>query len=127
DPDAPGVQPIPTYDQDTVRGFAHVFTGWNFAGCNAGNYSSCAPGNPYNMPWISPMQAVEAMHDGTSTKQLLKYPGALPEDGLLVPPAGPPATAAAELDIALDNIFNHPNVGPFVARHLIQRLVTSNP
>src|SRR5690606_17836555 len=36
-------------------------------------------------------------------------------------------TAAAELDIALDNIFNHPNVGPFVARHLIQRLVTSNP
>jgi uncharacterized protein (DUF1800 family) len=36
-------------------------------------------------------------------------------------------TAAAELDVAMDNIFNDPNVGPFVARRLIQRLVTSNP
>jgi len=33
----------------------------------------------------------------------------------------------AELDLALDNIFFHPNVGPFIARRLIQRLVTSNP
>lgn len=34
-----------------------------------------------------------------------------------------------ELDIkdALDIIFNHPNVGPFISRRLIQRLVTSNP
>jgi hypothetical protein len=40
-------------------------------------------------------------------------------------PAG--GTAAADLRIALDNLFNHPNVGPFLAHHLIQRLVTSNP
>jgi uncharacterized protein (DUF1800 family) len=37
------------------------------------------------------------------------------------------ASANAELKFALDNIFNHPNVGPFVARRLIQRLVCSNP
>ena len=35
--------------------------------------------------------------------------------------------AQQDLDAALDNIFNHPNVGPFIARRLIQRLVTSNP
>ena len=32
-----------------------------------------------------------------------------------------------DLDNVIDNIFNHPNVGPFIARRLIQRLVTSNP
>jgi Protein of unknown function (DUF1800) len=36
-------------------------------------------------------------------------------------------TATAELNLALDNIFFHPNVGPFISRRLIQRLVTSNP
>ena len=36
-------------------------------------------------------------------------------------------TANTELNFALDNIFNHPNVGPFICKQLIQRLVTSNP
>jgi uncharacterized protein (DUF1800 family) len=40
-------------------------------------------------------------------------------------PAG--QTASNDLDSALTIIFNHPNVGPFVARQLILRLVTSNP
>ena len=40
-------------------------------------------------------------------------------------PAG--QTPEQDLDAALDNIFNHPNVGPFIATQLIQRLVTSNP
>src|SRR5258706_16303797 len=37
------------------------------------------------------------------------------------------ATANADLDQALDNIFNHANVGPFICRRLIQRMITSNP
>jgi hypothetical protein len=36
-------------------------------------------------------------------------------------------TASQEMDLALDNIFEHPNVGPFVARHLIGNFVTRNP
>ena len=40
-------------------------------------------------------------------------------------PAGQSATA--DLKGALDNIFNHPNVGPFVCKQLIQRLVAGNP
>jgi uncharacterized protein (DUF1800 family) len=42
-------------------------------------------------------------------------------------PATTTANAAADVKTALDTIFNHPNVGPFVGRQLIQRLVTSNP
>jgi uncharacterized protein (DUF1800 family) len=40
----------------------------------------------------------------------------------------PAGTGAADsLRLALDHLFNHPNVGPFFARQMIQRLVTSNP
>ncbi len=57
----------------------------------------------------------------TGTKTLLQYSGA--------PYATLPASQSAQLDVenAIDNIFNHPNVGPFIGRQLIQRLVTSNP
>jgi uncharacterized protein (DUF1800 family) len=120
---APGVQPVPTYDQDVVRGFAHVFTGWNFDDCSIPEFDDCAPGNPYETPWFTPMQPIEAFHDNTTSKQLLQYPGVALPGGVLAPGGD----ARAELEIALDNIFNHPNVGPFVARHLILRLVTSNP
>ncbi len=67
------------------------------------------------------MVAVDSNHD-TDPKQLLIYPG-VAGGGLL--PAG--QTAAQDLKGALDNVFNHPNVGPFVCRELIQHLVTSNP
>jgi uncharacterized protein (DUF1800 family) len=116
-------QPIPTYGQNQVRGFAHVFTGWNFSGCTQASYSDCEPGNPYEQPWTTPMAAVEAFHDTSTNKQLLIYPSAQPTGGLLI--AG--GNAQQEMDIAIDNIFNHPNVGPFVAKHLILRLITSNP
>ena len=62
-----------------------------------------------------PMVAVEAKHD-TGAKTLLK--GA-------VAPAG--QNADADLRLALRNVFAHPNVGPFLAQHLIRQLVTSNP
>lgn len=116
-------QPLPTYDQNVVRGFAHVLTGWNFAGCTAVDYATCGPSNPDEAEWVTPLQAVEAWHDNTTDKQLLDYPGVALPGGLLA--AG--GNAQQELDAALDNIFQHPNVGPFIGRQLIQRLVTSNP
>jgi uncharacterized protein (DUF1800 family) len=59
----------------------------------------------------------------TGTKLLLNYSGvALPNATI---PAG--QSGAQDLKDALDNVFNHPNVGPFISKQLIQRLVTSNP
>jgi uncharacterized protein (DUF1800 family) len=124
--DASG-QPIPTYDQATIEGFARVFTGWNWA-CQSAlpNCSfttvrvEAAPNPNYNQ--IKPMQLYADQHE-TGTKQLLDYTGVALPGGLV--PAN--QTGAKDLADALDNVFNHPNVGPFMARQLIQRLVTSNP
>ena len=112
--------PTPTYDQDVVEGFAHVFTGWKWA-CGAGSPASCGFGNtpPTQANQILPMQAFPEQH-APGAKELLAYPGARSSQ-----PAG--QSPQQDLDAALDNIFNHPNVGPFVGRALIQKLVTSNP
>jgi uncharacterized protein (DUF1800 family) len=42
-------------------------------------------------------------------------------------PAQTKADSEGDLKIALDTLFNHPNVGPFIGKQLIQRTVTSNP
>jgi uncharacterized protein (DUF1800 family) len=102
-------EPIPTYDQDVVEGFAHVFTGWYWAQSGTPHWSWAEPN------YRQPMQAFPNHHD-TGAKLLL--------DGVTLP-AGRSQTQ--DLEDALDLLFNHPNVGPFVCRELIQRLVTSNP
>ena len=101
---------IPTYDQAIVENFSRVFTGWTFA-------PAFAPGVPnYRDPMVvRVVRRVEVDHD-TDEKQLLN--GAVNPAGL---------SAAADLQAALDNIFYHPNVGPFIGKQLIQHLVTSNP
>jgi len=98
---------INTYDQDVIKGFAHVFTGWHSAD-NPSWYQQ-------RLNVIAPMKAFEDFHD-TGEKQLL--------DDFIIPAGG---TAQSDLNAALDNIFNHQNVGPFISYQLIQRLVTSNP
>jgi len=103
-------QPIPTYNQDIIEGFAHVYTGWTFAG--APSFRQARP-TPFNQ--VIPMQLYPGFHD-TNAKTLLRGE---------VLPAG--QSGEQDLSDALDNIFNHPNVGPFLAIRLIQRLVTSNP
>lgn len=104
--------PVPTYNQDVIKGFAQVFTGWTFAG---GDHSD--PNNFYNVDanWRQPMEAWQE-HHSPGAKLLL--------NGVTLP-AG--QTPQLDLAAALDLIFNHPNVGPFICRELIQRLVTSNP
>lgn len=105
--------PIPTYDQDVVNGFTKVFTGWTF--CDVGCPNSQLGARNY----IDPLRLNAANHD-TSDKLVLNYPGSIP-----MIPAG--LTAEQDLEQALDNIFYHPNVAPFVGKLLIQQLVTSNP
>jgi uncharacterized protein (DUF1800 family) len=75
----------------------------------------------------TPMTPWEVYHQSTGTKQLLRYSGnargRVDANGVLA--AG--GTARENLAAALDNVYFHPNLGPFISRQLIQRLVTSNP
>ena len=103
-------QPVPTYDQAIIEGFAHVFTGWHYAG--APGFEQ-ARGNDNNQ--TIPMQLYPEYHD-TGEKSLL--------DNVTIP-AG--QTGDQDLAMALNNIFEHPNVGPFIAKRLIHRLTASNP
>ncbi len=104
--------PIPTYTQAQVQEFAAAYTGWTYATATGG-VPAKFPNNTAN--FLAPMAAVESAHD-TTAKTLL--------NGTTLP-AG--QTAEEDLAGALANIFNHPNVGPFVCQQLIQHLVTSTP
>lgn len=103
-------QAIPTYDQSIIEGFAHVYTGWTYANTRRFRDPQMSLRND-----VLPMVLWPDFHD-TGAKKVL--------NGVTIP-AG--QTGAQDLADALDNIFNHPNVGPFIAIRLIQRLVTSNP
>ena len=108
-------QPIPTYDNSNITEFARVFTGLGYAG-NA-SYSL------YPQNFLAPMKLWDTYHD-CNAKTLL--------NGVMLPvrtPSNPDVGTATLADIngAIDCLFNHPNVGPFIGRQLIERLVTSNP
>lgn len=105
-------QPIPTYDQDVVKAFARAFTGWTLGDQNQRNPQRFfRPERNFRIPMAS-----WAIYHATDEKRLL--------DGNVLR-AG--QSAQMDLDQALDVIVNHPNVGPFFCRFMIQRLVTSNP
>jgi len=118
---------VPTYDQDVIIGFARVFTGWNYAQANQADHRLPTDWNPDDN-YIDPMVLVPTHHE-MGTKRLL--------DNAVLPAAqGPQADSAqvaydgyglADLEQALDSIFYNANVGPFLCRQLIQRLVTSHP
>ena len=104
-------QPIPTYTQADVRQIALALTGWTYP---------TAPGaQPRSNNWEEfsqpKMETREANHD-TSAKTLI--------NGCTLP-AG--QTVQQDMDGVLDCVFNHPNIGPFIATRLIRSMVTSNP
>jgi uncharacterized protein (DUF1800 family) len=100
---------VPTYTQADIQALARVFTGWTYAPS-----ANCAQYPNYNSNGGSPMVPCDGSHD-VGAKTIL---------GTTLP-AG--RTAQQDLKDALDTIFIHPNLPPFVARRMIQHLVTSNP
>lgn len=96
--------PVPTYAQADVSQHARVWTGYTFASTD----------NTTPARLRMPMVVNATRHE----------PGASSFLGISIP-AG--ADAATARKLALDGLFNHPNVPPFVGRQLIQHLVTSNP
>lgn len=110
-PDANG-NPVPTYTQNQVQAFARAFTGWTYVQ-EPGQAPTVFPSYSGRMDLA--MGAMDAEHD-PSQKILL--------NGTVLP-AG--QSAQQDLDAALDNIFQHPNLPPFISRQLIQHLVSSQP
>lgn len=110
---------IPTYNQATIDNFTKVLTGWTLASPRSAGIAN----------YIDPMQFLQTNHDKTA-KTLLVYPGS---DQHFQNIAANQCTVndingnCAELDQALENIYYHPNVAPFVSKNLIQHLVTSDP
>ena len=129
-------QLVPTYGQDEIVGVAHVFTGWDYG------YDDVAPRATFSAAtnWMRQMRAVPARHF-TGPKRILNnevLPGLATVGGA---PLDPHATHVAsqyndpayqalvtqELDAIHDQLYQHPNTGPYICRLLIQRLVTSHP
>lgn len=100
-------QPQETYTQADISGLARVFTGWDF---DTSQNTAEVPQTYLRVPMVQ----IARRHE-TGPKVFL---------GTTIP-AG--TDGVRSLELALDAIFAHPNVAPFVSRQLIQRLVTSNP
>ena len=111
---------IESYTQSDVTNIARVFTGYDFdsrANERFYPFGQSAP-NGYTVEgreFTSRPMKLDATKHSTLASTFL---------GATVPTG---ATGAQALKIALDTLFNHPNVGPFFGRQMIQRFVTSNP
>ncbi|MFK7821656.1 MAG: DUF1800 family protein [Planctomycetaceae bacterium] len=108
---APDGSLIETYDNEDIKAFARVFTGLKYA---------VGPGGNTNTIWTpanfhAPMEGHEPEHD-TDPKTLL--------NGAVLPGG---QTMLQDVNGAIDNLVNHPNIAPFIGRRLIQRMVKSNP
>jgi uncharacterized protein (DUF1800 family) len=113
-------RPIPTYDNSNITEFARVFTGLSFGQLANG---SPATFGAYDGDFTVPMKGWDSEHD-LGAKTLLS--------GVTTPartasPGNTGTATMADVDAAIDCLFHHPNVAPFIGRLLIQRLVTSNP
>ena len=120
---------IPTYDQDKIDQFTKVFTGW--VHCNNSTNPAC-PNVVLGAPnFIDPIYISNPGNHDQTAKSLFDYPGA-PNSTIAAcanctNDAARLAYANDSLNKTLDNIFNHPNVGPFVGKLMIQHLVMSDP
>ncbi|MEM7666718.1 MAG: DUF1800 family protein [Pseudomonadota bacterium] len=122
-----GGRPIETYSNEDVEGLARVFTGYDL------DYTD-VEFQPHPLGRRrSPIPSPKVVRQRMTVDPAKWWPAAgtslhsLEEKSFLgatIPPGTGPEDS---LQIALDVIFNHPNVGPFISKQLIQRLVTSNP
>lgn len=114
--------PIPTYTQEQTVGLAHIFTGWgphyddaNPPRWSNGGIASKSDWFRYGYDPLREMTHYPEFHDNQQRVIL----------GGQVIPAG--SDGVDRLRQALDAVFQHPNTGPFIARQLIQKFITSNP
>ncbi|MCG8673085.1 MAG: DUF1800 domain-containing protein [Pseudomonadales bacterium] len=99
---------IPTYGNQEITEMAKVFTGLSY-GSDDAFFGNIEP------EFFEPMQMFESYHD-VGEKRLL--------NGYVIPTG---QSGLQDIRDAISHLSDHPNTGPFIARRLIQRLVTSNP
>lgn len=102
---------IPTYDNQDIKEFAKIFTGFS----NGAPGSDFGPFDGASINATLPMKMYDEWHE-PGEKHLL--------NGLTVPSG---QSGMEDFQMAMDNLFNHPNVGPFISKAFIQFFVTSNP
>lgn len=107
--------PISTYSASDIAGLADVLTGYSWYS-PAPSTTTFLGGKKDPNAILKPMIPYPSFH-ATTAKSFL---------GVTIAASTTP-DPAGDLKIALDTLFNHPNVGPFIAKQLIERLVTSNP
>jgi uncharacterized protein (DUF1800 family) len=98
-------EPIPTYDNADIAGLARVFTGLRL---------DQEDGADYVTAYQRPMRMLTSWHSEKEKTFL----------GHTIPANTDGQTSVAQ---AIDIIFDHPNVAPFISRQLIQRFTASSP
>lgn len=104
----------PTYDNARVREYAFALTGWTYPPGGATPWG-CWPSGA-NCQFYDGDMVVKSSFHNTAARSLLS--------GVTLASGN---TAPVALEAVLNSIMTHQNVAPFVSRHLIQQLVTSNP
>ena len=127
--------PLATYDNETIRNLARVFTGLglSYAADSTGNSvyentnfnrSYCGPNGSLHYCWTQPMKFFPSYHD-FEEKLLFVDKG----DQIVIPGSADTGVdqAVNELEMVIEALVEHNTTAPFIARRLIQRFVTSNP
>lgn len=128
-----GNTPAETYDQNVVNDLTKVFTGWSLCNQPASCPNFVTGTNNHIDPMLlnSGVTAVGNNRHDLTAKVLLSYPGstttniAACANCTTVPNIA--TYANNSLEQAIDNIFNHPSLGPYIGKILIQQMVTSDP
>lgn len=120
---------VPSYSESTIQNLARVFTGWRITSTNVTINGTIVTVPDYITPM--PLQANTNTYD-IAAKTLLAdinnpNPIVLPACSNCTNLANFQAYKTAELNAAINNLFNHPNTGPYLCTQLIHQLVTSNP
>jgi len=105
---------IPTYNNGDISEFAKVFTGLS-DGSERGQFGVLADPDNRVPLFTNDMDMYPFFHQAGDKKLL---------NQVIIPDG---QSGQEDIESAMDNLFNHPNVGPFIGKALIQFLVTSNP
>ena len=130
-PQLSGGNPIPTYDNTIIGNLARVFTGLSY---DRTNFTNTSFGNNTNRDLYAPMLCFPMTNPPNSQSYMAggrtfhDFASKTIFDSITLPAvADSEAGCTQDINAAVDAIFNHPTVAPFISRQLIQRFVTSNP